>query len=666
MSRFTRILRKPPHVVLQRVLTEVNAQTDRFRAPLRARAFDEEALLRATASSGLDALWESASRRLHAIVVRPMGEVMYDRLCPGDAARILAAAEAAVSHHLELLGSGPVDLGARIDWHTDFKTGKSWPLSFMRDLDYMNLGCPSDVKVPWELSRMQWLIPVAQAYLLTGDERYAQAVRDVLEDWITANPYAGSVNWACAMEGALRIVSWTFFFHVFNRSRAWSDRSFQSLFLRSLFLHGEFTERYIERSHVNGNHFTADAAGLVCAGLFFGKGSAPARWASDGWKFLCDELPRQVMPDGVDFEGSVPYHRLVLELFFLAARYREACGLVVPDEYKERVIAMARFTMAYARPDGTSPLLGDADDGRALPFGDQPFGDHRYLVGLIGSHWQVSDLIEGFSGSRAEVVWALGPRAAASLNAGQRAPIRSAAFPQAGVFVMRNARDHVFIDCGGVGMAGRGGHGHNDCLSFEAALAGVHLITDCGAYVYTANAEERNRLRSTACHNTPQIDEQELNRFVAWDRLWVLHNDAVPELREWTPGSERDVFVGAHTGYMRFEQPVRPVRTIVLEHATHVLTVSDQIEGAGAHRISVPLHLAAGVEAEMVGGNQVRLIASSKTFLLDWSSTEDWDVAIEPARVSPSYGVMVPTVRLVWSRSGQCPATLTMRIAPQE
>ena len=117
---------------------------------------------------------------------------------------------------------------------------------------------------------------------------------------------------------------------------------------------------------------------------------------------------------------------------------------------------------------------------------------------------------------------------------------------------------------------------------------------------------------------------------------------------------------------MRLEQPVRPVRTIVLEHATHVLTVSDQIEGAGAHRIRVPLHLAAGVDAEMVGGNQVRLIASSKTFLLDWSSQEDWDVAIEPARVSPSYGVMVPTVRLVWSRSGQCPATLTMRIAPQE
>jgi uncharacterized heparinase superfamily protein len=667
LARFGRMLRKPPHIVLLRVLTEVNTQTDRFRAPLRARGLDDAALLRATESSTLDGLWESVSRRLHAVVVRPIGQAIYERLCPGDGARILAAADAALSHHVDLLGSGRVDLGPRIDWHTDFKTGKTWPLKFMHDLDYLNLDCPSDVKVPWELSRMHWLIPAAQAYLLTGDERYAYAVRDVLDDWIAANPYAGSVNWACAMEVAMRIMTWTFFFHVFNRSQAWSEPSFQSRYLRSLFLHGEFTERYIERSHVNGNHFTADAAGLVCAGLFFGKGSTPKRWASEGWQFLCQELPRQVPADGVNFEASVPYHRLVLELFFLAARYREACGLPVPDDYKDRVVGMARFTMAYSRQDGSSPLLGDADDARALPLGGQPIGDHRYLTGLIGSHWNVPDLIHAFRGPRAEMVWALGPRAAASLNEPEEpASMPSAAFPQAGIFVMRNACDHVFIDCGGVGMEGRGGHGHNDCLSFEATLAGVHVITDCGAYVYTANVEERHRFRSTASHNTPQIDGQELNRFVAWHQLWALHDDAAPELREWTPGGDRDVFVGTHTGYMRLEHPVRPVRTIVLDHHTHVLTVSDQIEGAGAHRISVPLHLAAGVEAEMVGGSQVKLIASSKTFLLDWSSPEDWDVAIEPARVSPSYGVMVPTVRLVWSRSGQCPATLTMRIAPQE
>src|SRR6185503_11804306 len=100
----------------------------------------------------------------------------------------------------------------------------------------------------WELSRMQWLIPLGQAYQLTGDERYAAAARDVLEQWIAANPYGCSVNWGVTMEPAIRILTWTWLFHAFCDSLAWADRGFRGAFLASLYLHGEFTERFIERA----------------------------------------------------------------------------------------------------------------------------------------------------------------------------------------------------------------------------------------------------------------------------------------------------------------------------------------------------------------------------------------------------------------------------------
>ena len=153
---------------------------------------------------------------------------------------------------------------------------------------------------------------------------------------------------------------------------------------------------------------------------------------------------------------------------------------------------------------------------------------------------------------------------------------------------MRNDRDHVFIDCGPVGQGGRGGHGHNDCLSFEAVLDGVHLVTDCGAYVYTASATERNHFRSTAYHNTPQVDGAELNRFISWDQLWTLRDDAMPEVRQWEVGPERDVFVGAHSGYQRLTPAVTPVRTIVLEHDRHALRIDDAIVGPGEHVVTHP------------------------------------------------------------------------------
>src|SRR5258708_2107537 len=73
---------------------------------------------------------------------------------PQHAERTRAAAEQALKHVVDLLGSGPVDLGPRIDWQRDFKTGINWPVDVLADdQDYLRLGAPCDVKMPWELSR---------------------------------------------------------------------------------------------------------------------------------------------------------------------------------------------------------------------------------------------------------------------------------------------------------------------------------------------------------------------------------------------------------------------------------------------------------------------------------------------------------------------------------
>jgi uncharacterized heparinase superfamily protein len=662
-ARLQQALRKPPTVVIRRVAQEAAAKLERLNAGRRAR-FDIDALLRATDAPSLDELWHRMATRPFPFTTAPVDLRRYEDLCPGDTDRILTLAERAVAHDVNLLGSGLINVGATIEWLTDHKTGHSWSRAFMRDIEYNNLDRNSDVKFPWELSRLQWLIPAGQAFLLTGDERYARATRDVIDQWIAENPYAGTVNWSCTMEVALRILSWTWFFHALSRSESWADDGFRRRFLATLFLHGRFTARYLEHSDINGNHCTADAAGLVFAGLFFGQGLEPSRWLRTGWDLLVEEMPKQVTPDGVDFEASVAYHRLVLELFLLPAIYRETSGLSTPDQYRYRLGAMARFVAAYSRRDGSSPLVGDADDARGLPFGGQPIEDHRYAAGLVGAHWNVPDLTRAFTGPRAEIFWALGPRAAASFaeRGDQSSPIASTAFPEGGFYVMRNDRDHVFIDGGPVGQAGRGGHGHNDCLSFEAVLDGVRLVSDCGAYVYTANAHERNKFRSTAYHNTPQVDGEEINRFVQWDQLWTLHDDAVPSVRRWETGTDRDVFVGTHTGYHRLPDPVSPVRTIMLDHVQHALLISDEIGGNGEHSVSVPLHLAPGVEARCEAPGRIVLSAGGKEFQLLWSSADEWALDVNAARISPSYGIVVPSISLAWQRLGQLPCVLKMSL----
>lgn len=659
-------LRKPPKVILQRLHAELRAESDRFFAPLRARHFGKRSLLQSTGDDNIDALWQRLSQRPFPAHTSLSNPVEYDCLCPSDRTRIFNATDLALMHQVNLLGSGLIALGSEIDWHKDYKTGFSWPPAYIRSIDYTNPDRPSDVKMPWEISRLQWLIPTGQAYLLTGDERYAVAVRDILAHWIANNPYASSVNWACTMEVALRLLSWTWFFHVFHGSQAWADASFREQFLCSLFLHGEFTERHLERSDINGNHYTADAAGLVFVGLFFGKGTASERWQKLGWDILCEELPRQVFSDGVDFEASVPYHRLVLELFLLPALYREACGLEVSSAYRERIIAMARFAATYSQPNGTVPFWGDADDARALPFGGQELNDHRYLVGLVGAAWTVPELCQAFSGSRSEIFWLLGSAAAASLPDVETPlnPPSSTAFPEGGFYVMLNECDRIFIDCGPLGLAGRGGHGHNDCLAFEAVLDGVPLIADCGAYLYTASYTERNNFRSTAYHNTPQVDGEEINRFIRPDYLWNLHNDARPEVRRWETDSKRDFFCGSHSGYQRLAQPVMPVRTIILDHTFHALVVRDVFEGVGEHQIDIPLHLAPDVVVQEVATDRLRLQACGRDFVLVWGKIQDWTLEVGKGRISPSYGIALPAPRLAWRRNGSLETALVICIVP--
>lgn len=658
-------LKKPPRIIIERVASEMLGELDRIRAPFRSRLFTQRRLLRGLAARTLDDLWGMLGSRAYPAQVISIDPIEYDEILPGDRDRIMEAAERALRHEVNLLGSGFVDLGNEIDWLKDYKTGYRWELAYIRSIDYNNPARPSDVKFAWEVSRLQWLIPAGQAYLLTGDERYADEVRRVFEHWIEENPYARSVNWACTMEVALRIFTWTWLFHVFKGSVAWQEEGFRGTFLRTLYLHGEFTERNLERSDINGNHYTADAAGLVFAGLFFGDAPAPRRWLKLGWSILCEELPRQVYDDGVDFEMSTAYHRLVLELFLLPVLFRERAGLDVPQGYRDRVIAMTKFVEAYTQPDGRAPLWGDADDARALPFGSQHVNDHRYLIGLVGQLWNVEDLNRTFTGPTDEVFWLLGSKACRPLKVFSKSPVRaeSREFPDGGVYVMRSGDDHVFIDCGPVGLGGRGGHGHNDCLSFEAVLCGKKLISDCGAYLYTASYTERNLFRSTSYHNTPQIEGKEINRFIRPDYLWNLHYDAEPVILEWDISGEKSLFRGTHTGFERIRHGVRHERTIELNHAGHALRVNDSFQGS-VDSVIIPLHLAPGVSAEFADGRKITLVTSDGSeYELEWSGG-NFDLSFEVGYVSPSYGVRRQIAKLVWRGDVAQSAVLECRLSP--
>lgn len=638
---------RPPAQTLARVRDETVRALWRPWTRIRPRLLTEARLLAAAGAPSIDALWNELASAPFFLTpdVRDAWVAAHRARFPQAAAEIVEAADRILRHEFDLLGSGPRVLGARLPWHEDFKTGRVWPLAYSPDLEFLELDRRSDVKVPWELSRCQHFARLGQAYWLTGDERYAEEYVAEIADWIDRNPWGHGVNWICAMDVALRAVSWIWGFYFVARSRACADRGFRSRLLRSLFLHGEWVASHLEIGPVTGNHYLADGVGLVFLGSFFARTAAGRAWLETGRGIVIGELPRQVTEDGVDFEASTAYHRLVLELFLTACLLLRRRGERVPPAHWARLERMCEFVEAYVKPDGLAPLVGDADDGRVQILGRQPVNDHRYLLSMGAALFGRGDFKRTAGAFHEEAFWLLGPEGAAAFDA-LDAPAGdppSRAFFEGGFFVLRDGATHVFVDCGPVGMRGLGGHGHNDILAFELVLDGVRLVTDCGTYVYTASREWRNRFRSTACHSTIQVDGEEVNRLVDPDALWRLHDDAVPEDVSFEAGPDRVRFRGAHRGYGRLTPPVRVAREIVLARGRGHVFVADAVEGTGRHLVEWRFPLEPGLECVLEGGD-VRLAAGgAERWLLPIAGAGALAWTVEPGWVSPRYGVKVET-----------------------
>ena len=321
-------------------------------------------------------------------------------------------------------------------------------------------------------------------------------------------------------------------------------------------------------------------------------------------------------------------------MFACVALNRQAHGYEIESSVIERLQAAADFIDAYSRADHSTPVVGDNDDGRFLPMAMHDLNKHRYLSGLIRHVGDPVHAIPCTVDMADELLWFLGSQ---SLDLSQSPPLgKSSAFPVSGIFVLRNNSDHVTVLAQPMGMNGRGGHSHNDAMSFDAVLRGVHLIADSGCHVYTSDYSSRNAYRGTAFHNTPQIEDEQINRFYAPDLLWLLREDAHPKCLHHSFQADCDDLYLTHDGYHRLEHPVQLKRQMTLHHAASQLMVQDEFESDRVHDVTVPFHFAPEVMIHDLDSNSATLTTPSSNFRIQWSSSANWHAEVQRHFIAPS------------------------------
>ncbi|MEX2191020.1 MAG: alginate lyase family protein [Bacteroidota bacterium] len=570
---------------------------------------------------------------------------------------ILEEADHVLGNRFQTLGSPLVDLGNPIPWQRDFKSGKEWPLRELSVEEILDLKNPSDVKVPWELSRFHQVWWLGKASWVTGNPAYAEKFGSLVSDWIEKNPADQGTNWTVAMEASIRACNWIAGYYFFCESQA-LQKGFWFRFFRSLLVHGLFIESHIEYSGINGNHFLSNVVGLLYLGVFFQDLPAGKRWLRWAIPQLEKAIQKQVYDDGVDHEKAIAYHRLVLEFFYSSALLCKINNITLSVAFWEKLSRMFDFLKAYSRADETTPLVGDADDGRLFRFSmHQPINDHRHALSVGAILFKRPDLNSAAGRFDQEALWYFGGEGfeiCRTLGMESK-PKKSCAFPQGGFFVLQTENTHVFVDAGEIGLRGRGGHGHNDTLSFELWHK-TSFIVDSGTYTYTADTKTRKLLQGTASHNTFMVDDLEITD---WADLWSVANDSTnPKVLKWSTDSAADVLEAEHFGYRRLSDPVVHRRKFVFDKTKNGLEVTDTLTGQQAHTLQLRFHFHPSVSIEQEEKN--RYLASNGDHRIRIAISEEADVV--GTLYSPSYGILQQSTGLQIRLHKTLPHTVTTRI----
>jgi len=509
MGRLGRLATMDTREIIYRVQEKFRSETERLRYRAGARPAHSDPVL----DNFKNYLVDTAEPHFYfrtAGIEREQRLDIIRRSFPTWIQQAVDEAERILQHKVKLLGLGEVDLGEVIDWHRDPVTGTSWPRRFWSDYDLVEDSAAGDPKVIHELNRHQHLVGLAKAYFLARDERYSREAIAQIESWIDQNPPSVGIHWQSSLEIAIRAISWIWTLFLLLPSQSLTEAA-ASRIGRSLFTQIEHIDRFPSLFSSPNTHLIGEATALFVAGTVFQGVEQAARWQRRGAAWLIREMERQVVDEAVHAELSSYYHCYTVDFFLQALSLSKVnqrsecepgrsasaitrniepraqpsgCDSTLPDWMWKRLDRMLAFLRHFNRNDGTLPLFGDDDGGRALAISSR-----NYQTPKFGE----------------EMFWLLG-------ESSFRTPLceTHAFYPAAGYAIQRSGwgpgDSQVIFDCGGMGML-NGGHGHADALSFVLNVGATEILTDPGTFVYNGSPEWRNFFRSTRAHNTVVVDD---------------------------------------------------------------------------------------------------------------------------------------------------------------
>ncbi len=455
------------------------------------------------------------------------------------------------------------------DWHANpFNPGKRAPCDLpwykIPDFD-PDIG---DIKTIWELSRFDWLLPMAQRAAV-GDDAELTRLNLWLGDWSKQNPPYLGANWKCGQEASIRVI------HLAMAALILQNHEKPSSGLLSLV-----------RTHLlriaptigyaigqNNNHGTSEAAALFIGGSWLAQqGDRDGKsWAYSGRKWLEDRARSLIAADGTFSQYSVVYHRLMIDTFSACEVWRTKLGVPpFSDELRSRLAKAVNWQQQMLDPDtGHVPNIGANDGARLIPLDDQHYRDFRTSTQLAAALFCGGRAIMEAGAWDMALRWFKMDAPTAALP-----PPASASFPDGGFHILRAGSLRCYFRAPGYRFR------PSQCDALHIDLwtgSGLNLIRDGGTFSYNSTEEDYRYFSGSQSHNVAEFDGRDqmprISRFLFGSWLQNTHSTSV---------EATDMGVKAEAGYRDY-RGARHVRKILL--APQSLRCVDILDGQASNAV---------------------------------------------------------------------------------
>lgn len=506
---------------------------------------------------------------------------------PREIERLLVEADRLLAGDRTYLGYGTVNVGPAVDWNLDPNTGYRWPALPGHRIDHRV--APGDPKWIWELNRLQHLPVLAQAWLVTGEARYAETAFDHLDSWLDQNPIGTGIAWRGAFESGIRATSVAIALQALRSSPAMTAERYRRT-TRMLDASARYCWRARSRFSSANNHLIGEMSGLITVALLFPELAAPADRLGQAMDTLATAAEQLILPDGAGAEQSATYQIFTAEMLATAVVLLRLQGSHTPPMLEAALVRGAHYLIALVGSHDPDPRYGDDDDSFALRLGPESKRTVRQHLGIVAAI--TGDAAAARYGENTlTAAWfaaALGTDTGAigsAVGTGDRTS--SSYAPDGGLVVLRGERHRLTVDVGPLGHLSTAAHGHADALSVTLSADGRDLVVDPGTASFYGDPMARSVHRGTRVHPTVCVDG--LDQSVPGGPFFWRHH---AETTVHAVDLARGVVDAQHDGYRRLDDPVLHRRWVIAPPEESAVLVVDLLDGRQEHDVSVswPLH----------------------------------------------------------------------------